>query len=190
MHTRKKCYELAIVGTGGVGKTTLAQKIYNDQKIKGTFNKQAWICVSKDSISYVALLKEVLRYIGVSQDQGESVGELQSNLALVIKDKSFVLVLDDVWQSSTWTNLPRSPLHAATSVIVLVTTRHDRIAMEIGVDDTHRVELMSVDVGWELLWKSMNITEEKEVQNLRDIGTEIIQKCGGLPLGIKLMLEF
>jgi hypothetical protein len=186
-HKEDKSYKLAIVGTGGVGKTTLAQKIYNDQKIKGTFNKHAWICVSKNNISYVALLKEVLRYIGVSQDQGESVGELQINLASAIKDTSFFLVLDDVWQSNTWTDLLRTPLHAAATGIVLVTTRLDTIAMEIGVNDTHRVQLMSVDVGWELLWKSMNINEEKEVQNLRDIGTEIVQKCGGLPLGIKLI---
>ncbi|TVU23551.1 hypothetical protein EJB05_25925, partial [Eragrostis curvula] len=186
-HKENKSYKLAIVGTGGVGKTTLAQKIYNDQKIKSTFNKQAWVCVSKDNISDVALLKEVIRYIGVHQEQGESVGELQSNLASAIKDKSFFLVLDDVWQSNTWTNLLRTPLHAAATGIILVTTWHDTVAMEIGVNHTHRVDLMSVDVGWELLWKSMNIKEEKEVQNLRDIGIEIVQKCGGLPLGIKLI---
>ncbi|TVU23526.1 hypothetical protein EJB05_25900, partial [Eragrostis curvula] len=186
-HKGNKSYKLAIVGTGGVGKTTLAQKIYNDQKIKGIFNKQAWVCVSKDNISNAALLKEVLRYIGLNQEQGESVGELQSNLASAIKDKSFFLVLDDVWQSNTWTDLLRTPLHAAATVIVLVTTQHDTISMEIGVDDMHRVDLMSVDVGWELLWKSMNINEEREVYNLRDIGIEIVQKCGRLPLGIKLV---
>ncbi|TVU23533.1 hypothetical protein EJB05_25907, partial [Eragrostis curvula] len=186
-HKGNKSYKLAIVGTGGVGKTTLAQKIYNDQKIKWNFNKQAWVCVSKDNICNAALLKEVLRYIGLNQEQGESVGELQSNLASAIKDKNFFLVLDDVWQSNTWTDLLRTPLHAAATVVVLVTTRHDTIAMEIGVDDMHRVDLMSVDVGWELLWKSMNINEEREVYNLRDIGIEIVQKCGRLPLGIKLI---
>ncbi|XP_062194585.1 putative disease resistance protein RGA1 isoform X2 [Phragmites australis] len=185
-HKEKKFYKLAIVGTGGVGKTTLAQKIYNDQKIKGIFNKHAWVCVSKD-YSEVALLKDVLRCIGVHQEQGESVGELQSNLASAIKDKSIFLVLDDIWQSDTWTNLLSTPLHAAATGIILVTTRHDTVAAEIGVDDTHRVDLLSVDVGWELLWKSMNINEEKGVQNLRDIGIEIVQKCGGLPLAIKLI---
>uniref|UniRef100_A0A0A9CN33 Uncharacterized protein n=1 Tax=Arundo donax TaxID=35708 RepID=A0A0A9CN33_ARUDO len=46
---------------------------------------------------------------------------------------------------------------------------------------------MPVDVGWELLWKSMNITEEKGVQNLWDIGMDIVCRCGGLPLAIKLV---
>uniref|UniRef100_A0ACD6AP09 Uncharacterized protein n=1 Tax=Avena sativa TaxID=4498 RepID=A0ACD6AP09_AVESA len=59
--------------------------------------------------------------------------------------------------------------------------------MEIGTEHTHQVDLMSVEVAWELLWRSMNIGEEKEVQNLKGIGTEIVCKCGCLPLAIKVI---
>jgi len=166
-HKEKKSYKLAIVGTGGVGKTTLAQKIYNGQKLKGSFNKQAWVCVSQD-FSEIAILKEILRKIEVQYMPDELTDELQSKLELSIKDKSFFLVLDDVWQSDIWTNLLRIPIHVASSVVVLLTTRFDTVAVETGMDYTHRVDLMSLDIGWELLWKSMGIKEEKEVQNLHD----------------------
>uniref|UniRef100_A0ACD6A2Y8 Uncharacterized protein n=1 Tax=Avena sativa TaxID=4498 RepID=A0ACD6A2Y8_AVESA len=172
-HKENKSYKLAIAGIGGVGKTTLAQKIYNDKKIKGNFNKHAWICVSQ-TYSEVSLLKEVLRNIGVHQEQGETVAELKRKLAEEIEDKSFFLVLDDVWQSRVWTNLLKTALHAATSAVILITTRDDTVAMEIGTEHTHRVDLMSVEVAWELLWRSMNIGEEKEVQNLKGIGNEIV----------------
>ncbi|KAK3118843.1 hypothetical protein QOZ80_9BG0709190 [Eleusine coracana subsp. coracana] len=46
---------------------------------------------------------------------------------------------------------------------------------------------MSNDVGWELLWKSMNISKETEVKNLRDIGLDVVRMCGGLPLAIKVI---
>jgi len=185
-HKDKRSYKIAIVGTGGVGKTTLAQKIYNDQKINGLFDKQAWVCVSKD-YSEVIILKEILRKFEVQCMQDESLDELQSKLKLAVTKKSFFLVLDDAWQSDIWESLLRTPLHVAATGIVLLTSRLDTVAVEIGVDHTHRVDLMSVDVGWELLWKSMGIKHEKEVQNLRELGIDIVRRCGCLPLAIMVV---
>ncbi|XP_051180355.1 putative disease resistance protein RGA4 [Lolium perenne] len=181
-----KNYKLAIVGTGGVGKTTLAQKIYNDQKIKGNFNKHAWVCVSQEC-NEVNLLKEILRNIGVHQEQGESIAELQNKIAETIDGKSFFLVLDDVWKSNVWTDLLKIPLCSANTAVILVTTRDVRIAMNIHTEHTHKVDLMSEEVGWELLWKSMDIVAEKEVHNLTSTGIEIVRKCGYLPLAIKVI---
>jgi len=185
-HKDKRSYKIAIVGTGGVGKTTLAQKIYNDQKINGFFDKQAWVCVSKD-YSEVIILKEILRKFEVQCMQDESLDELQSKLKLAVTKKSFFLVLDDAWQSDIWESLLRTPLHVAATGIVLLTSRLDTVAVEIGVEHTHRVDLMSVDVGWELLWKSMGIKHEKEVQNLRELGIDIVRRCGCLPLAIMVV---
>nr|UBY07471.1 NBS-LRR disease resistance protein [Dasypyrum villosum] len=128
----------------------------------------------------------VLRNIGVHHEQGETIAELQRKLAETIEGKSFFLVLDDVWHSNVWMDLLRPPLHETTSGVILITTRDDQITSRIGVEHTHRVDLMSVEVGWELLWKSMNIEEEKEVQQLRNTGIEIVRKCGHLPLAIKV----
>ncbi|KAL6654632.1 hypothetical protein ACP70R_008097 [Stipagrostis hirtigluma subsp. patula] len=181
----KKAYKIGIVGTGGVGKTTLAQIIYNHHKIKGTFSKQAWICVSQE-YSEVALLKEILRNIGVDYMLEETVSELRRRLATSLENKSFFLVLDDVWHHEVWTNILRTPLDAAATGIVLLTTRNETVARVIGVEDVHRVELMPADTGWQLLWKSMNISEETQIHNLRDTGMEIVRMCGGLPLAIKV----
>jgi hypothetical protein len=184
-HKEKKNYKIGIVGTGGVGKTTLAQKIYNHKKIKGTFSKQAWICVSQEYSADV-LLKEVLRNIGEDYKKDETVRELTRKLSIAVENKSLFLVLDDVWKQEAWTDLLRTPLNMTSTTIILVTTRNDSIARAIGVEDVHQVELMSDDVGWELLWKSMNIDDETEVLNLKGTGIEIVRMCGGLPLAIKV----
>ncbi|XBI24697.1 hypothetical protein VPH35_049770 [Triticum aestivum] len=186
IHSSRKLVDLVLANKAKkISQIRYSQKIYNDQKIKGSFKIHAWICVSQD-YNEVALLKEVLRNVGVHHEQGETIGELQRKLAETIKGRSFFLVLDDVWQSNIWTDLLRTPLHATTAGVILVTTRDVQIAMTIGVQHIHRVDLMSVEVGWELLWKSINIDEEKEMQNLRNIGIEIVRKCGCLPLAIKV----
>ncbi|KAL5203868.1 hypothetical protein ABZP36_008739 [Zizania latifolia] len=187
-HNRKKVYKIAIVGTGGVGKTTLAQKLFNDKKIEQRFNKVAWVCVSKDHLEE-SLLREVLQQMKVPLEQDESVAALQRKLKSAIEDKSFFLVLDDVWKSDTWTHLLRVPLHSASMGIVVVTTQQYTISLEIDADHTHRVDLMEVDEGWELLWKSMNIDEEEKVRHLRDIRIEIVRGCGGLPLIITVIAK-
>ncbi|CAL4990547.1 unnamed protein product [Urochloa decumbens] len=181
----KTSYKLGIVGTGGVGKTTLAQKLYNDHKIKGKFSKQVWICVSQ-VYSAIDLLKEILRNLDVQYGHDETVGELSVKITAAIQHKSFFLVLDDIWHHEVWTNLLRTPFCNATAGIVVITTRNDTVARAIGVEYMHRVDLMSPEVGWELLWKSMDTIEDTEVQNLNDIGLEIIRLCGGLPLAIKV----
>ncbi|EEE54846.1 hypothetical protein OsJ_02308 [Oryza sativa Japonica Group] len=127
--------------------------------------------------------------MGIRYEQDESVPELQRKIKSHIANKSFFLVSDDVWNSEAWTDLLSTPLHAAATGVILITTRDDTIARVIGVDHTHRVDLMSADVGWELLWRSMNIKEEKQVKNLRDTGIEIVRKCGGLPLAIRAIAK-
>ncbi|CAO2150126.1 unnamed protein product [Urochloa humidicola] len=185
-HKENKTYKIGIAGTGGVGKTTLAQSIYNHNKIKRSFSNQAWICVSQE-YSEDNLLKEVLRNIGEDYKPDETVGELKRKLSIAVENKNLFLVLDDVWRHEAWTNLLRTPLKTAAAVTILVTTRNDIVTRTIGVEDVYQVQLMSDDVGWELLWKSMNVNEETEVQNLRSIGEEVVRMCGGLPLAIKVI---
>ncbi|KAG2629790.1 hypothetical protein PVAP13_3KG450302 [Panicum virgatum] len=185
-HKRKKVHKLAIVGKGGVGKTTLAQRVYNHHNVRGIFSKQAWLCVSGE-YSDNTLIKELLKNIGVPQEKELRKEELRSKLSEAIKGKSLFLVLDNVWTSHVWTDLLEAPLDATATALILVTTRNIEVAQEIGVQvqHVHQVELMRREVGWELFWKSMHINEEEEVKNLKEIGMHIVDKCGGLPLAIK-----
>ncbi|KAJ9685551.1 hypothetical protein PVL29_017548 [Vitis rotundifolia] len=47
------------VGMGGVGKTTLAQTIYNDKRVKDNFDIRVWVCVS-DQFDLVGITRKIL----------------------------------------------------------------------------------------------------------------------------------
>uniref|UniRef100_A0A0V0H640 Putative ovule protein n=1 Tax=Solanum chacoense TaxID=4108 RepID=A0A0V0H640_SOLCH len=73
---------------GGVGKTTLAKSVYNDEKVKEHFGLKAWICVS-EPYDAVRITKELLQEIGLKVDN--NLNQLQVKLKESLKGKSFLL---------------------------------------------------------------------------------------------------
>ncbi|OAY85683.1 putative disease resistance protein RGA3 [Ananas comosus] len=188
-NNRRNFQVIAVAGMGGIGKTTLAQKVYNNPRIGDHFQVKIWICVTQ-KYSDVRLSQDIIRKAGGSCGGAERLCELLPILCQTLRGRSIFLVLDDVWRSDVWTDLLRNPLqNGAASGCVLVTTRDQNVAMRIGVKHVHRVEKMSVDSGWELLCKRTYLEEEEEegAQSLRSVGVQIVNKCGGLPLAIKVI---
>ncbi|KAH7655723.1 P-loop containing nucleoside triphosphate hydrolase protein [Dioscorea alata] len=168
----EKCHLFAIIGMGGIGKTTLAQQIYNDSNINDHFVLHSWIWVSKSATSMTNLLKEIIRNVGDGYGESTTIAELQKILSNVLHGKSLFLVLDDVWDVDVWIGLIKNSIQIATTKCrVLVTTRDRNTALKMGATHIHNVSKLSLDFGWELLCK-------------KDIGMQIIEKCNGLPVAI------
>ncbi|KAF5445979.1 hypothetical protein F2P56_031646 [Juglans regia] len=51
---------IPVVGMGGIGKTTLAQFVYNDEEVKSSFHLRAWTCVSED-FDAIRVTKTILK---------------------------------------------------------------------------------------------------------------------------------
>ncbi|XP_010941895.1 putative disease resistance protein RGA4 isoform X1 [Elaeis guineensis] len=185
--TRENILAYAIVGIGGIGKTTFARRIFYDERIKANFPMRLWVCVSKD-FEETSLLKEIITQAKQDPRDTSSRAQLEPMVREVVKNKKFLLVLDDLWESEVWNDLLRIPLQSgATGSRVLVTTRKENVALQMkAVSPHHKVELLSAEDGWVLLRKKAVLSgEEREIEDLKDIGKEIVDKCGGLPLAIK-----
>uniref|UniRef100_A0A0D9XVP9 Uncharacterized protein n=1 Tax=Leersia perrieri TaxID=77586 RepID=A0A0D9XVP9_9ORYZ len=182
----------AVVGAGGIGKTTLAKKVFNDEAIQERFDRKIWLSVTQE-VNEVELLRTAIKFAG-GAGAGDSCNKSLLVPALVdaIRDKTFLLVLDDVWSDRAWNGLLKAAFsHGAAGSRVLVTTRHDAVARGMqAAQPFHHVDLLSPEDAWSLLKKQIVSSEMDEVEideTLKDIGMEIIEKCGGLPLAVKVI---
>ncbi|KAL5578405.1 hypothetical protein UlMin_020104 [Ulmus minor] len=180
---------MPMVGIGGLGKTTLAQLLFNHDKVQKHFELKAWVCVSVD-FDVVALVGKIIKSITrESLDQNLELEQLQNQLLGKIDGKRYLLVLDDIWNEDEekWLRLKRYLMCGARGSKVLITTRSLGVALITQTVEPHILKGLDEAMSW-LLFKTVAFKKGKEIEDSSDlakIGREILDKCRGVPLAIK-----
>nr|XP_027113584.1 putative disease resistance protein RGA3 [Coffea arabica] len=180
-----------IIGMGGVGKTTLAQLVYNDERVKSHFEFRMWVCVT-DVFNYTKVLKDMIEYhteIKYNDISSLSNVQLESRLLELLKGKPYLLILDDVWpESFDWSDLQKLLKHGGKGSRVVVTSRSSHVANLMGTLPPHFLELLPEDQCQFLFEKiAFGPGGAKRTEETEEIGKDIVRKCKGLPLAIKVM---
>ncbi|XP_074567026.1 putative disease resistance protein RGA3 [Curcuma longa] len=179
---------IALTGMGGLGKTTVAQLVYNDLRVKSYFDLRGWISVS-EHFDVAALSRKILRSFFKERVDSENVKELQHELKKGLKGKKFLLVLDDVWNEELklWNQL-KKPLLSAKFGKVVVTTRLDSVARIMQTTDPLILDILPFDACWSLFERIAFAGRDLNAcQDLVNIGWCIAEKCKGLPLAAKVL---
>ncbi|XP_060975061.1 putative disease resistance protein RGA3 [Cannabis sativa] len=175
---------IPIIGIGGLGKTTLAQYVFNDEKVQKHFEPKMWVCVS-DVFDVKLLVGKILK----SYTTG-SLENLQNELRSRLSGKKYLLVLDDVWNENgeEWHKLEMLLKCGGKGSRVLVTTRSEMVArITQSTVGPIKVKGLSEDMSWSL-FKRMTFKKGQEpVEGSKEmeLGMEVVKKCKGVPLAIR-----
>ncbi|XP_031275456.1 putative disease resistance RPP13-like protein 1 [Pistacia vera] len=179
---------IAIVGMGGLGKTTLAREVYNDKELDHLkFEEKAWVSVS-DDFDVMRISKSVLESIIRPPPNLNSLNEVQDELKKQIRGRKFLLVLDDVWNEteSLWETFKSPFKDSARGSKIIVTTRNERVAVTMRSSETHKLKTLSDDECWNLFMKHAPSTG-MDSNALGKFRERVVKKCGGLPLAAKTL---
>ncbi|KAG5226351.1 disease resistance protein [Salix suchowensis] len=179
----------AMWGMGGLGKTTLAQLVYNEERVKQHFDLRIWVCVSTDS-NIKRLTRAIIDSIEGACCGLEELDPLQQRLQQKLTGKKFLLVLDDVWDDcgDSWSKLKEMLRCGAKGSVVLVTTRIEMVARRMATTFVHHIRELSEEDSWHLFQRlALGMRRKEEQVQLEAIGASIAHKCGGVPLAIKAL---
>jgi len=197
METDSRQTVVSIIGMGGLGKTTLARKIYRNNRVNELFPSRAWGYVSNDYRPrelFLSLLKCLLStpeyndlFKKTTDGDGElSEEELKKKVAEVLKGKKYLVVLDDIWETLVWDKVKGCFPDDKTGSRILITSRDKEVAHYIGTTSPYYLPFLNKDESWELFSKKVFRGEECP-SNLEPLGRSIVESCGGLPLAIVVL---
>ncbi|XP_073266098.1 putative disease resistance protein RGA4 [Populus alba] len=177
---------ISVVGMGGLGKTTLAQHVFNDERVKANFGVRLWVSVS-GSLDVRKIIKGAVG----TRDFDDQLKSLKKEFEEKIGKQKYLLVLDDVWDGEDgldgekWDRLKELLPRDAVGSKIVVTTRSHVIAKFTSTIEPHVLKGLSVDESWDL-FRRKAFPQGQEWGHVHErIRKEIVERCCGVPLVIK-----
>lgn len=181
---------IGIVGAPGIGKTTLAQLVYNDHRVGEYFDFKVWICFSSRPDIHT-VTKTILKAVTSANCDIDDLNLLQLRLGEQLMEKKLMLVLDDVWSTEDcmeWDVL-RSPFKfCPQGSCIVVTTRIENIAGAMRTLQVHHLNPLSYEDCLDLFSRhAFSYGYSAADPRLEAIGRDIVRKCRGLPIAAKTL---
>ncbi|KAG6480365.1 hypothetical protein ZIOFF_063865 [Zingiber officinale] len=181
---------LSIYGMGGIGKTTLAQEVFNHSSVKKYFKLRIWVCVSENFCTD-RLTREIIECATTEKCDLTNLDTLQKIVNEKITPERFLLVLDDVWNEDRhkWESLCAPLRSGKPGSKILVTTRSRKIAKMVGDVDVIHLQGLDEESFWEFFKKCAFGCSNSGFHHphMEAMAKKMTCKLKGLPLAAKTL---
>ncbi|KAA3472390.1 putative disease resistance protein RF9 [Gossypium australe] len=193
LNEQSECRVVSICGMGGLGKTTLAKKIYHESQVVGHFKHLAWAYVSQncqerkvweDILSDLNILSEA--------DKKMKVEKLAEKLSSFLEKNKCLVILDDIWNTADWDNLKPAFSARETRSKILLTSRNKEIISHADKNGfLYEFKCLNNEQSWELFQKiailPTNSPDYKIEAKMKELGEDMVKNCAGLPLAVIIL---
>ncbi|PPD88607.1 hypothetical protein GOBAR_DD14446 [Gossypium barbadense] len=177
---------IGLYGLGGVGKTTLLTQINNKfSTTPDKFDVVIWALVSKD-YNVAKIQDKIGGNIGFwdTSWKSKSVNEKAVDIYGVLRNKRFVILLDDLWErvDLNKVGIPKPSQENGSKLIF--TARSLEVCGEMEARKRIKVECLEPEKAWELFQAKVGDETLNSHPNIWKLAEQVVERCGGLPLAL------
>ncbi|XP_037440910.1 disease resistance protein RUN1-like isoform X1 [Triticum dicoccoides] len=172
---------ISIVGPMGLGKTSLAQLVFNDARTKA-FSFRIWVHVSMGNVSLEKIGRDIVSQTTERIEGNMQLQSIKNAVQTILNKYSCLIVLDSLWGKDEEVNELKQMLLTGiqTESKIVVTTHSYKVAELVSTVPPYKLSALSED-------DCLNIFSQRAMAGrgdplFREYGEEIVRRCGGTPL--------
>ncbi|XP_022841555.1 putative late blight resistance protein homolog R1A-3 [Olea europaea var. sylvestris] len=183
----KRLQIISITGMPGLGKTTLANRLYNNPMIINHFHRRIW-CVVSRTYQRRNILIDIL--MSIDTDNKEQFLNMEDEMLTelifqYLKGKRYIIIMDAIWNVNAWDDIKRCFPDDRIGSKILITSRNMNVASS-NYRCNFSLRLLREDESWNLLLGKV-FNKERCPPELVDVVKKIARNCGGLPITVVMI---
>uniref|UniRef100_A0A453AAB7 Uncharacterized protein n=1 Tax=Aegilops tauschii subsp. strangulata TaxID=200361 RepID=A0A453AAB7_AEGTS len=185
--SKKKLKIISVVGSGGLGKTTLVKMVYD--KIKEDFDCSAFVPVGRNADAKKILLNilcDLDTYVGLITML--DVRQLINKLKETLENTRYLIVIDDIRDEKLWKRIKGAFSNSNNCGSRLIMTTRivsvGKLCCPCADGSIYQMEPLSDDDSKRLFYKRTFSHENGCPLEFEEVSIDILKKCGGVPLAI------
>ncbi|XP_019189610.1 PREDICTED: putative late blight resistance protein homolog R1A-10 isoform X2 [Ipomoea nil] len=185
---------IPIIGMPGIGKTTLARRIFEDQLVSLHFEVKIWFTMPK-KCNEIQIQRDLLQSITqvVEQHEFKDGRTLCEMVQECLKGRRYLIVLDDIWSAQHWKYIKSCfPSYYQGNRILLTTWLYEVAHYACPSKGNHHVmSLLAPNESWDLFCNMFPLEKYRapRFESFRSHLSNVVDKCDGLPQAIVIVAE-